>query len=77
MPAAGVAIAQAQKWAILYYIPVGDGASKGASRWMKAAGIVIDEEHYRKVANAKDIDRRTYTTIGTILSKKVDNQTTI
>ena len=30
------------------------------SRWMKAAGIAIDEEHYRKVANAKDIDRRTY-----------------
>ncbi|QHG20577.1 hypothetical protein [Nostoc sp. ATCC 53789] len=37
-------IAQAQKWAIPYYIPVG----KGASRWMKAAGIAIDEEHFRK-----------------------------
>ncbi|OYD97357.1 hypothetical protein CDG76_00160 [Nostoc sp. 'Peltigera membranacea cyanobiont' 210A] len=48
-----VAIAQAQKWTILYYIPVGDGASEGASRWMKAAGIAIDEEHYRKVANLK------------------------
>jgi hypothetical protein len=41
-------------------VPVGDGADEGASRWMKAAGIAIDEEHYRKVANAKDIDRRTY-----------------
>ena len=42
-------------------IPLGDGGDEGASRWMKAAGIAIDEEHYRKVANAKDIDRRTYT----------------
>jgi hypothetical protein len=41
-------------------VPVGDAADEGASRWMKAAGIAIDEEHYRKVANAKDIDRRTY-----------------
>ncbi|MHC5770749.1 MAG: plasmid replication protein, CyRepA1 family [Nostoc sp.] len=41
--------------------PVGDATDEGASRWMKAAGIAIDEEHYRKVANAKDIDRRTYT----------------
>jgi hypothetical protein len=41
-------------------VPVGDGGDEGASRWMKAAGIAIDEEHYRKVANAKDIDRRTY-----------------
>jgi hypothetical protein len=32
----------------------------GAQKWMKAAGIAIDEEHYRNVANAKDIDRRTY-----------------
>ena len=40
--------------------PVGDATDEGASRWMKAAGIAIDEEHYRKVANAKDIDRRTY-----------------
>jgi hypothetical protein len=29
---------------------------------MKAAAIAINEEHYRKVANAKDIDRRTYNT---------------
>jgi hypothetical protein len=42
-------------------LPVGDGADESASRWMKAACIAIDEEHYRKVANAKDIDRRTYT----------------
>ncbi|NJR76872.1 MAG: hypothetical protein HC773_31705 [Scytonema sp. CRU_2_7] len=28
---------------------------------MKAAGIAIDEEHYHQVANAKDIDLRTYT----------------
>ncbi|MBW4428803.1 MAG: DUF3854 domain-containing protein [Nostoc desertorum CM1-VF14] len=41
--------------------PVGDATDEGASRWMKAAGIAIDEEHFRKVANAKDIDRRTYT----------------
>ncbi|OYE02428.1 bifunctional DNA primase/helicase [Nostoc sp. 'Peltigera membranacea cyanobiont' 232] len=40
--------------------PVGDATDEGASRWMKAAGIAIDEEYYRKVANAKDIDRRTY-----------------
>ncbi|MEH1912970.1 hypothetical protein [Nostoc sp.] len=42
-------------------IPLGDGGDEATSRWMKAAGIAIDEEHYRKVANAKDIDRRTYT----------------
>ncbi|MBN3870755.1 hypothetical protein [Nostoc sp. JL33] len=42
-------------------IPLGDGGDESASRCMKAAGIAIDEEHYRKVANAKDIDRRTYT----------------
>ncbi|WP_375505222.1 plasmid replication protein, CyRepA1 family [uncultured Nostoc sp.] len=42
-------------------VPVGDATDEGASRWMKAAGIAIDEEHFRKVANAKDIDRRTYT----------------
>ncbi|MCC5669717.1 DUF3854 domain-containing protein [Nostoc sp. CHAB 5784] len=41
-------------------IPLGDGGDEATSRWMKAAGIAIDEEHYRKVANAKDIDRRTY-----------------
>ncbi|QFS52282.1 plasmid replication protein, CyRepA1 family [Nostoc sphaeroides] len=41
-------------------IPLGDGGDEGTSRWMKAAGIAIDSEHYRKVANAKDIDRRTY-----------------
>ncbi|MEA5507679.1 plasmid replication protein, CyRepA1 family, partial [Halotia wernerae UHCC 0503] len=42
-------------------IPMGDAADEGSARWMKAAGIAIDEEHYRKVADAKDIDRRTYT----------------
>ncbi|MBE9052862.1 DUF3854 domain-containing protein [Nostocales cyanobacterium LEGE 11386] len=41
-------------------VPAGDGNNEGASRWMKAAGIAIDEEHYRKVTNAKDIDRKTY-----------------
>ncbi|MCG6138283.1 MAG: hypothetical protein MET45_27275 [Nostoc sp. LLA-1] len=41
-------------------IPVGDEGNDGANRWMKAAGIAIDEEHYRKVTNAKDIDRKTY-----------------
>ncbi len=41
-------------------IPLGDGGDEATSRWMKVAGIAIDEEHYRKVANAKDIDRRTY-----------------
>jgi hypothetical protein len=41
-------------------IPLGNDGDEGTSRWMKAAGIAIDEEHYRKVANAKDIDRRTY-----------------
>ena len=42
-------------------VPVGDGGDEGTSRWMKAAGIAINEEYYRKVANAKDIGRRTYT----------------
>jgi hypothetical protein len=42
-------------------IPAGDSSDEGAARWMKAAGIAIDEEHYRKVSDAKDIDRRTYT----------------
>ncbi|MCG6138772.1 MAG: hypothetical protein MET45_29970 [Nostoc sp. LLA-1] len=41
-------------------VPAGDSADEGAQKWMKAAGIAIDEEHYRKVANAKDIDRKTY-----------------
>jgi hypothetical protein len=41
-------------------IPLGNDGDEGTSRWMKAGGIAIDEEHYRKVANAKDIDRRTY-----------------
>ena len=41
-------------------VPAGDGGDEGASRWMKTAGIAIDSEHYAKVANAKDIDRRTY-----------------
>ena len=39
---------------------MGDTTDEGASRWMKAASIAIDQEYYRKVANAKDIDRRTY-----------------
>lgn len=42
-------------------IPVGDGVNEGARQWMKAAGIALDWEHYTKVANAKDIDKRTYT----------------
>ncbi|MBG1271122.1 plasmid replication protein, CyRepA1 family [Nostoc sp. WHI] len=42
-------------------VSAGDGGNEATSRWMKAAGIAIDEEHYRLVANAKDIDRRTYT----------------
>ncbi|MBW4564996.1 MAG: DUF3854 domain-containing protein [Mojavia pulchra JT2-VF2] len=42
-------------------VSAGDSVDEGTSRWMKAAGVAIDEEHYRKVANAKDIDRRTYT----------------
>jgi hypothetical protein len=42
-------------------VPAGDSVDEGAQKWMKAAGTAIDEEHYRKVANAKDIDRRTYT----------------
>lgn len=42
-------------------IPAGDNENVGASRWMKAAGIAIGEEHYRQVADAKDIDRKTYT----------------
>ncbi|MCC5650018.1 hypothetical protein LC609_09245 [Nostoc sp. XA013] len=42
-------------------VPVGNGGDERTSRWMKAAGIAIHEEHYRKMANAKDIDRRTYT----------------
>jgi DNA-binding PadR family transcriptional regulator len=37
-------------------VPVGDGGDEATSRWMKAAGIAIDEEHYRKVTNAKDMD---------------------
>ncbi|MEH2003145.1 MAG: hypothetical protein V7L00_31200 [Nostoc sp.] len=40
-------------------IPLGNGGDESASRWMKAQGIAIDSEHFRKVANAKDIDRRT------------------
>jgi hypothetical protein len=41
-------------------IPAGDGSDDGAARWMKAAGDVLSWEHCTKVANAKDIDRRTY-----------------
>ncbi|MEH2465342.1 hypothetical protein [Nostoc sp.] len=33
-------------------ILLGNGADESASRWMKAAGIAIDSEHYRKVAIA-------------------------
>ncbi|MBD2472011.1 DUF3854 domain-containing protein [Nostoc sp. FACHB-145] len=42
-------------------VPAGDTPDEWAARWMKAAGNAIDQEHYRNVANAKDIDRRTYT----------------
>lgn len=42
-------------------IPLSNGGDEGTSLWMKAALIAIDEGHNRKVANAKDIDRRTYT----------------
>jgi hypothetical protein len=42
-------------------VSAGDGVDDGAHKWIKAAGVAIDEEHYRKVANAKNIDRRTYT----------------
>ncbi|BAY41341.1 hypothetical protein NIES2111_57370 (plasmid) [Nostoc sp. NIES-2111] len=35
-------------------------ASAAARHLMKAAGNAIDAEHYRQVANAKDIDRKTY-----------------
>jgi len=42
-------------------IPLGKSGDEGTSLWMKAALIAIDEERYRKVANAKDIDTRTYT----------------
>ncbi|MBD2682404.1 MULTISPECIES: plasmid replication protein, CyRepA1 family [Nostoc] len=38
----------------------GDGTDEAALHLMKAAGNTIDSEHYRKVANAKDIDRKTY-----------------
>jgi hypothetical protein len=41
-------------------IPAGDGSDDGAARWIKAAGDVLSWEHCQKVANAKDIDRRTY-----------------
>ncbi|WP_334915428.1 hypothetical protein [Nostoc sp.] len=40
---------------------MGDDGDEGTSWYMKAAGIAIDEEYYRKVANAKDIYWRTYT----------------
>ncbi|WP_193199948.1 plasmid replication protein, CyRepA1 family [Nostoc sp. MG11] len=42
-------------------IPVGDSSDDGAARWIKAAGVALDWEHCTKVANTKDIDRRTYT----------------
>ncbi|MBD2451246.1 DUF3854 domain-containing protein [Nostoc sp. FACHB-152] len=42
-------------------VPAGDTPDEWAARWMKAAGNAIDQEHYQKVANAKDIDRKTYT----------------
>lgn len=41
-------------------IPVGDGADKGISQWMKTVGVAINEEHYRQVVDAKDIDTKTY-----------------
>ena len=36
-------------------IPLGNGGDEGTSLWMKVARIAIDEEHFRKVDNAKDI----------------------
>ncbi|WP_237088430.1 plasmid replication protein, CyRepA1 family [Nostoc sp. PCC 7120 = FACHB-418] len=42
-------------------VPAGDKMDEAARHLMKAAGNAIDSEHYQKVANAKDIDRKTYT----------------
>ncbi|BAZ33851.1 hypothetical protein NIES4074_63650 (plasmid) [Cylindrospermum sp. NIES-4074] len=42
-------------------VSAGDDMDEAARRLMKAAGTAIDAEHYRNVANAKDIDRKTYT----------------
>ncbi|BAY41351.1 hypothetical protein NIES2111_57470 (plasmid) [Nostoc sp. NIES-2111] len=41
-------------------VSAGDGTDEAARHLMKAAGNAIDSEHYRQVANAKDIDRKTY-----------------
>ncbi|MBD2302785.1 plasmid replication protein, CyRepA1 family [Nostoc sp. FACHB-190] len=42
-------------------VSAGDNMDEAARHLMKAAGNAIDAEHYRNVANAKDIDRKTYT----------------
>ncbi|BAT56615.1 hypothetical protein NOS3756_56270 (plasmid) [Nostoc sp. NIES-3756] len=42
-------------------VSAGDSTDEAARHLMKAAGNAIDAEHYRQVANAKDIDRKTYT----------------
>ena len=41
-------------------VSAGDNTDEAAWHLMKAAGNAIDSEHYRNVANAKDIDRKTY-----------------
>jgi hypothetical protein len=41
-------------------VSAGDNTDEAARHLMKAAGNAIDSEHYRQVANAKDIDRKTY-----------------
>ncbi|MEJ1934679.1 hypothetical protein WDZ92_31150 [Nostoc sp. NIES-2111] len=41
-------------------VSAGDNTDKAARHLMKAAGNAIESEHYRQVANAKDIDRKTY-----------------
>ncbi|MBD2492110.1 plasmid replication protein, CyRepA1 family [Aulosira sp. FACHB-615] len=42
-------------------VSAGDNMDEAARRLMKAVGNAIDAEYYRNVANAKDIDRKTYT----------------
>ncbi|MUG98745.1 DUF3854 domain-containing protein [Scytonema sp. UIC 10036] len=41
-------------------IPMGDGANEAAKNLMKTACEILDREHCEAVANAKDIDRKTY-----------------
>ncbi|WP_258169536.1 MULTISPECIES: hypothetical protein [Nostoc cyanobionts] len=38
-------------------VPMGNGGDESASRWMKAAGIAIDEEHYVSVTCNRQIDK--------------------